>query len=227
MARDMLDETKVWLKYFYNNGQWEEEPNFKINGRDPEPELIEFLRGFFMFIMESNFVSENTKIWLTSHESTVKAAVSNYNNQVLEIDRVKENTVAANIQYDKNKVKKFFDPDILYKLMNYPEKYMEEVQLTLDKLSRIYMDDKGYNRAMVIKLPKDKLCKTIDDYSWAMLTEMLSRYSKKRKELIESGNDKEFNADMIGYYNYLISSKRLNKEEKERLNEIKRILGIS
>ena len=133
MARDMLDETKVWLKYFYNNGQWEEEPNFKINGRDPEPELIEFLRGFFMFIMESNFVSENTKIWLTSHESTVKAAVNNYNNQVLEVDRVKENTVAANIQYDKNKVKKFFDQDILYKLMNYPEKYMEEVQLTLDK----------------------------------------------------------------------------------------------
>jgi len=226
MAKDILEETKVWIKYFYNNGTWEDEVNFKVNGREPDESVVDFMRGLFMFFMDSNFLSENTKIWLRSHEGTVKAAVDNYNNQVTEIERVNENTVKSNITYDKNKVKKYFDNDTLFKLMHYPEDNLEKAQLTLDKLCRVYMNDKSFNRALVVKLPKDCLSKTIDDTSWAILTEYLTLYSKKRISIIEEGNDTKFNTTMIGYYNYLISSKNLNKSDRERLKIIKGILGI-
>ena len=42
---------------------------------------------------------------------------------------------------------------------------------------------------------------------------------------IENGNDK-YNSNVIGYFNYLISSKKLNSLQNDRLNEIKDILGI-
>lgn len=226
-GESIIEESKKWLSYFYVNGEWLDEPiKFKVNGREVSEEVMEFLSNFFRFLIEGTMLNECSIIWLTSNLPNIRSAIEFYNSQQLEIDRINLNTAQSKIQYDKNKLAKHFESGILFHLMVDPDKYLESISNKLDSLSRIYMNDSEYNKSMVIKLPKEPLCKEIDDYSWVKLTDVLERYSKKKIALIESGNDKEITADMIGYYNYLISNKKLSNKEKERLKEIRHILNL-
>ena len=226
--RSIIEESKKYLNNFYVNGQWLEEPlNIRINGRDVEPRVMDFMYNFFRFLIEGTMSSNCTIIWLTSNLSNVREAIEHYNSQQLEIDQLNMNTAQSKIQYDKNKLMKYFDSDLLFHVMVDPDKYLEPAVLILDKLMRAYMDDYEYRKALAIKPSKEFIVKEIDEFSWVKLTEMLTRYSKNHIADIESGNDKEFNIKMIGYYNYLISAKKLNKEEQARLNLIRGILGLN
>ena len=225
--RSIIEESKKYLNNFYVNGQWLEEPlNIRINGRDVEPRVMDFMYNFFRFLIEGTMISNCTIIWLTSNLSNVREAIEHYNSQQLEIDQLNMNTAQSKIQYDKNKLMKHFDSDLLFHVMVDPDKYLEPAVLILDKLMRAYMDDYEYRKALAIKPSKEFIVKEIDEYSWALLCELLRRYNKSHIEEIEKGTDKEFNSNILGYYNYLISCKKLNKEEKARLNTLRNILGL-
>ena len=142
------------------------------------------------------------------------------------VDRVNINTAMANMQNDKKRLLPYFPTKFLYHLIAYPDRYLEEANNTLDKLMRLYMKDKEYNQAMVIKLDKNNIHRELDEFNWVRLKTLIETYSKIRIKSIESGEDDTVNSDMIGYYNYLISSNRLNKVDKMRLYELRQLLGL-
>lgn len=227
MAKNLIDNSKKYLNYYYNSdGTWVAEPSHKWNAKDVSPDAIKFVKDFFHFLIDSSFLNEYTVMWLKSNLNSMRAMVEAYNEQVDELDRLKVHNVASLIDYDKRKIKKYFSSDMLDEVFAYPEKYLEKNIEMLDSLQRRYMKDKQYSQSMVIKIPKDYICKTIDDRSWALLVQLLQTYNKTKVNNISNGTDPLYTTEIFGYYNYLISSTRLNVEEQKRLKEIHSILGI-
>lgn len=226
MAKNLIDESKKWINHFYNGGIWSENVSLRFNGRDIEEEVVEFVSDYFHFLIESNFLNECTIMWLNSNMGSVRAAVEVYNDQCDELDKLNLNTAQSKIEYDKKKLKKYFNEDMLFNVMTYPEKWLEEYRNILDSMCREYFNDKEYKSNMIIDIPKNSINKELDDYSFVKLTNFIERYSKKYVNSIQRYESKEITKDMIGYYNYLISSKRLSKVDSDRLEIIKNLLGI-
>lgn len=224
----IIDEAKELLPSFYADGQWIENPELKFNGRQLDSEVIEFLKQILKFLLDGSAISEASKIFIMSPATSVAKAFEKYNNSCEEIDKIENlNTFQAMIQYDKRKMNKYFaERSTLYNIQAYPAKHLENNRNILNRLEREFMDDKIFNRAMAIKLPKDYLSYSIDDMSWVTLTKLLDTYSVKRINMINNLKSSDISIEMVGYYNYLISNNNLSKKDLERLNEIKRILDI-
>lgn len=223
----ILEESKAYISNFYVNGEFLDTPiEIKFNGRIVEQGTMDYLRRLFDFLINGNMINNASVIWLTSNLSTVKEAIENYNSQQLEIDRVNINTALANIQNDKKRLLPYFPPKFIFTLLAYPEKYLEKANDTLDMLLRKYMKDREYSQSLVIKLNKNDINRELDEYNWIKLKTLLETYSKIKIKNIESGEDEDVTSDMIGYYNYLISSNRLNKLDKLRLMELRQILSL-
>lgn len=227
MANNILDESKKWLPYFYINNTWiDKDIKIKFNGRQLNKEVVNFLNDLFHFYFESKMFNDCTILWLKSNASSMKECIEFYNNQVKVEDRLNVNTALSKIQYDRKKLERYFNVNEFINILAYPEKYLDSNREKLDKLSREYMKDGEYNKAMVLKIPKEPICKEVEDSTWYVLEDMIRSYSKKRIETIESGNDLIINSNVIGYYNYLISNKNLSKTDKDRLKHIREILGL-
>ena len=227
MAKNLIDESKKWITHFYNGGIWSDNVSLRNNGRVVEEEVVEFMRDYFHFLIESNFLNDCTLMWLNSNMGSVREAVEVYNNQCDEMDRLNLNTAQSKIEYDKKKLKKYFDNDMLFNVLSYPDKWLEDYRNILDRLVREYYNDKEYKKAMIIDLPKECINKKLDDYSFVKMTEVIERYSKRYVESIKRLENKEMTKEMIGYYNYLISNKRLSKIDSERLKIIRELLGLN
>lgn len=226
MAHGIIEESKNWLGYFYNNGEWIDNPKIKYGGKELSKGSLKFLNEFFHLLIDGTIINNCTLIWLTSNAKSIKNAVDHYNSTVDEQDKLNFNTAASKIQYDKKRLEKYFSATDIVNIIAYPEKYLADANEKIIELKRKYFKDSEYNNSMVIKIPKDKICLDIEKTEWEKLKNLIDTYSKKRITMINYGEDKSLSDSMIGYYNYLISSNSLNELEKSRLEEIRIILGL-
>ena len=224
--KNLIDECKEYLPLFYDNGEWKENPKLRYNGRDLEPEISEFIGELLHFLVDSKFLNNCARIWLFSNLRSVNAAIEAYNRQCDEEDKIVIKTAQTKVNYCKSKLNNIFGYNPLFNVMAYPDKYLDKFWEGLDGLKREYADVKEYNHSLLLKLPKSYIKKELDEVSFVRLTNMLNTYSLKTVKDIERGMSSSFNTDMIGYYNYLISSSKLSDTDNERLKIIKDILGI-
>lgn len=222
---DILIESKKYIHAFYQDGVWVDSPILVYNGKAVDPDVIEYLRELFLLFLESRFLSDYTKIYLKSPLSSMRQVFELYNESHSLLDRVNRSTAFSNIQYDKKKLKPYFPSDCLSHLMGQKERYLEDMRKTLEQLELKYYEDKEYREALLVKIPKESLRKDISEKDWNRLLRFLKTYSKKAKGEIEKGEWKRYGG-LFGYYHFLILGKRLNAEEKERLKEIREILGL-
>lgn len=227
MAKNLVDNSKEFLKYYYNTttGEWVDTPNFKFNGRIVDSRVKKFIGRLFHFMLEGSMLSEYTKIWLTSNMNSIRQCFEAYNNQLEFSKKVDIHNVESTIYRDKRKLKEYFDADAIYNMLTYPENYMNEYEQKLDMLNRKFMADSEYKKSLAIKIPNDLITKTISDEDWDRLSHIIKTYSKLTIREIEL-NDSEKYRNMFGYFNYLISSDSLTEEQEDRLVEIKNMLGI-
>ena len=228
-AKNILEVVKEYMYLFYSRGEWVEDLS-TIEVREGvsvyNETTVDFMYRFTKFLVEGEMLSEYTIIWLKSPRDRFSVALEDYNKGMHELDKVNMNTAKANNQYDKKKIAKYFDVDTFFHINFKPEIYLESYEKTLSMLQRKYMKDSDYRKSLMVKLPKEYITNSLDEQSFAKLKDMLDTYSKKRVQEIESGKSNFMTQDMIGYYNYLISSPRLSKTEKERLKQDREVLGI-
>lgn len=225
MAKDIIVELKAWLPYFYSNGEWLEKPVLKFNGRNVDDEVVDFIEAILHTFIDGG-VNDCTLIWLKSNMPSVQKAFEFYNSQCDEVDRINIKTAQSKIFYDKSRLAKYFEDGMLFNLMAYPEIHLSSAWENLDSFNRKYFNDKEYRDAMVLKIDNSFSCDKLDDDSWAGLLSLIKTYSKDQVRAIESGKAPEVSVKMLGYYNYLISSKRLSRDDKERLGQLRKVLGI-
>lgn len=226
MAKNIIDECKTWLPKFYNQGEWNESPVIRFNGRYAEDEVIEFMSDLFHFLMESKFISNSTILWLNSNMPSVKRAIEAYNSEVDEVDRLNLNTAQSAITYDKNKISKYFDVNVFFNILTYPEENLGQYRNTLDLLMSEYFADNKFKKELNIKVDKGYVSKELDEASWAVMIKTLKIYSKEYMRKIESFETNAFTREMAGYFNYLISNRRLNSTDKKRLEQVRMLMGI-
>lgn len=226
MAKDIIVELKAWLPYFYVNGEWVESPKMKFNGREVEEETKEFLSALLHSFL-GGALNNCSLIWLKSNLSSVNKAIEFYNSQCDEVDQINIKTAQSKIFYDKNRLSKYFSDNLILNVLAYPNKYLDQAWESLDAFNRAYFNDKEYRDSMVLRLDKKLNNKSLGSGDWESLIEVISRYSKEKIKALESGNEPELSPDMIGYYNYLISSKRLSAEDIKRLDQLRKVLGLS
>ena len=229
MAKGLIDDAKKYIGNYYYNGEWLDEPiRIRFNGKDVSDGSMDFLGKLFRFLIDSTMLNECTKIWLLSNMSGIKESIEFYNSQVVDIEKINIHTALSKIQYDKKRhIEKYFDQSMIKNILAYPDKHIEKYNDLLESLYRKFMVDSEYREALAIRLSKKPLNRELDIDKWNRLLERLEVYSKKYISKIEALESDDVSSDMIGYYNYLISSKSLNDIEKERLNELRRAIGLN
>lgn len=230
MARksdSIIEESKKWLNNFYVNGEWLDDPKpIVIDGKQVTLEVMDFMNSLYRLFLESSLLNDCTIIWLKSNLPNVKTAIEFYNSQLPEIDRINLHTAQSKIQYDKNRLSKWFDSDTIFHVMKDPDKYLGEATYCVDQLLRINMKDAEYNRELKIKIDKNIVFREITESSFEQLKDTLKKYSKTHIEEVEKFRSQELTREMAGYYNYIISAKKLKAIDKKRLAEIRSILGL-
>jgi hypothetical protein len=220
----LIEDSKRYISNFYVNDKWLEEPiPILYAGKAVDNSVMVALSKFYSLLLDSSMLNDCTKLYLKSNMKGVKDTIDKYNAEHMEVDWINLNTAQSKVQYDKKKLDKYFEKNILFDLITYPEENIEKFETTVDTLLRVYMNDNEYNRAMVIKLSKDNIVRNISEDNWDTLIQLLGVYSKKRIVKIENDIN---SSDMVGYYNYLISSKGLNERDTARLGEIREVLGL-
>lgn len=225
MAKNFLAELKVWLPAFKVNGEWIKSPKLKFNGHILGEDIKEFLYEALRLFSEGALNKETT-IWFNSHLGSVKDAIEYYNSQCEESDTLNLKTAQSKVTYDKKRVANYFSDGSLFITISYPDEYLEAAWDGLFNFCKKYNTNREYNNSMVLKMDSNvDIVKSISSDDWEQLVEIISTYSKKRIQELESGNA-ELSKDMIGYFNYLINSKRLTDRERKRLEMIRGILGL-
>ena len=226
MAKNFLAELKVWLPAFKVNGEWVKSPKLKFNGQVVGEEVKEFLYEALRLFSEGALNKETT-IWFNSHLSSVKDAVDYYNSQCESSEVLNLKTAQSKVTYDKKRVSNYLGDGSLFITLAYPNEYLEAAWEGLDNFCKKYNNNHEYNNAMVLKMNTDiDIVKSISSDNWEQLINVVSTYSKKRIHELESGEADELTTDMIGYFNYLVNSKRLGDRDQKRLGTIRSILGL-
>lgn len=227
---NMLKIVKDNIHLFYKDGDWVDDLEtiqFRVNGTLLNVKELEFFKRLCKALVEVNFLSECTKIWLLSHQSTVLGAVKYYNSQVRETERINENTFGNEVRYDRDKLDNIFKSDTLLYLHTKYDEYIESFENKLSAIERKGTNDIEYKKSLNIKINKDSIKRELDQYEFAILLDTLTAYSKKEMKAIENMSTSKLTKDMAGYYNYLISSNNLTNEDKERLKQIRYALGLN
>lgn len=226
MSRDIMSESKKIIYEFYNNGEWVENPSFIVNNREIPEYSKEFLGQLFRFFINSKFLSDYSKEWLLTNLPSIREMVETMNMKSVEMKHVNFNTVQSALRYDKNRLANYFDGDTIINCICRDVEYTEQLNGILDTLVRKYMKGNEYNKQLVIKIPDNLVRNKISASECIKLMDILETYSKRKIKEIEREGNSIMTTDMIGYYNYLISSNRLNDIDKENLKRIKLILGM-
>lgn len=226
MSMNLIGECKKYLPKFYSNGEWTDKPVVRFNNKYVEDEVIDFMGDLFHFLIESSFLNEHAIYWLKSNMPSVRKAFEVYIEEHDEVKEVNINTVQSDIRNSKSRLHKYFKPDMLVDVMAYPEKYLDEAKKTLARLMREFFDDREYRQSLVLSVPKEFVSKDLGDSDFEKLSETLGRYSKSHIREVGELNTSELTVEMVGYYNYLISNKKLSTKDKERLKLIREKLGL-
>jgi hypothetical protein len=227
MARSsdtLIEDSKKYINNFYSSGSWLKEPiPIQYGGKPVSNYTMLIMEKYYRLLLESTMLNDCTRLYLTSNMKGVKDAVEKYNQEHLEIDWINLNTAQSKVQYDKKKLDKYFEKDILLSIITYPEKFGEKFETTIDTLARVYMNDNEYNQSMVIRFPKEMINKEITDDEWSKLIKLVETYSKLTIRNIES--DESYD-NIVGYFNYIISCSVLSEQDTERLKKIREVLGL-
>lgn len=227
MARNLIDTSKKYIEYYYKDGKAIKNPTHKFNGRVVGDAETRFMSNYFVFLMESQFLNCQTKMWLESNASSVRVMVETHNEQIEhEEKKLLASSVSSAIGYDKRKLQKHFPINMIENVLAYPEEYLEMYDSILNKLRRKYMKFDEYEKSLTIALPKEAMERSITDTEWMNLQSLVKTYSKREVEKIKKGEHDRYNLRVTGYFNYIISSDNISDLDKARLKRLKEILGI-
>ena len=102
--RSMLEEAKKYMSFFYQNEDWVENPVLLYHGKEVDSEVVDYIKEFFVLLMESKLLNDYTKLYLSSPSSSIRRMVNLYNERMVELNWIDYGTVTSSIKYDRNKL---------------------------------------------------------------------------------------------------------------------------
>lgn len=197
-------------------------PKYRVVKQNIDEERESFLKEYIEFIMGSNIVADTTKIWIRSPYESVASAIEDYN-RALPRDKKKIDikTAQSNRNNNTNKLLEFFPDDMLYNVIHNKDCDLEHYNQLLD----LAVAKKGKKNNMLdnlmLKIPtKVEIQHNLPEDEFSDFLDILAPYFRKHIDYLQQNIPEKG----VGYLYYLISSRKLEGEHKERYDLLKKML---
>ena len=107
-------------------------------------------------------------------------------------------SVSANVDYDKNKLFKFFPDNIIESVINH-ETDMNAYEKMLNNARSEFIKSRDMFNNLALNIPDNVACSTLSDEEFDELISAIAPYTKSQMEYII----KSLTDEQIGYLNYI------------------------
>lgn len=209
MSTSILKQLKpVVCDFLDKDGNILYEPSGRYIRINIKPDRIEFLRQFIDLLLNTKYISKETKMYISNRYMTISNV---YEELKVSNKDINLNTVKAKIFYDKNKIAALFGDDMLAKVIEYKDtdmgEYWEKIYKALEKYGSTGVFD-----GIALKMPPSNLEKEITDEEFNEFIECIKPYLLTHMQEKSKG----INRKVVGYIKYIMSSSVLSKEDIER-----------
>lgn len=201
---------------------------------------LELLRNICDLVLNTNILSEYSKIYIKNRNIKLKNVVeevNRINRDKMKLVKVKTghdetyevggevtyNHVVSKIQYDQKRlVVDLGGSDIIVNILFYPSKSIEDYQLRVSRLLEKYRVGGNLRDKLTVKIGDSAYSKTyngnfMDKYKDILYTYLESTRLEVEKQLNE-------NKEFVGYFNHLISG--INSEDSQVLQDRRELLDL-
>lgn len=189
---------------------------------------IDLLKNITDLVLNTNIISEETKIYLKDRNIKVsqvneiinerrkekKEAIEKKLGNSINYDEYKEvsvNSTQSKITYDRQRLEKMLGSDILTNIIYQRAYNIEEYQIKVGKLLEKYKNIASLREELVLNLKEDCYNKEYNGDFKQDSIKLLKPYIKSEIEQVEKEINN--NLDFVGYFNYLLSGVTCSTEE--------------
>lgn len=220
--RSILSVTKdIYFSYMDYENNLYERPIGIIAKRNLDKKRDSFIRRYILFVMTSKIISDTTKLYIRSSSSnSVASAIKSYNQTVSEDEAINVKTAQSKINYDINKLLKYFPDNMLNQVLAYNSCNLEEYERNLDLAMNFYGKKNKLLDNIALKIPRAPLQEDLEQDEFNELLSIIKPYIKSHIHYIEENLPEK----SVGYILYLISNTSLAGKDKIRYNKLKELL---
>ena len=222
---NILKLTKLVYSCFYDkNGFIQKEPFGKIARMKLSQECIDFLYRYIEFMMNSKILNEASVIYVKSPYDTTKGVFEMHNREHPD-DIINVKTAISNLDYNRRKVNKIFDQDMLTQIIFYSHKAdIEKYQKQLDNAMSRYSRGSVFDGKLMIKLPNIISVDKPSNEKIESFKLMISSYRNANRQIIEQRVEDMY-GDVVSYFNFLSVLNDRNEEEEEQFQQMSNFLN--
>ncbi len=186
----------------------------------------EFIGRFVKFCMTTKILNENSHIYIKSHFRSVREVFEDYN-QNHKDNPLNVRTCISKIDYDRKKLHKYFDADLINLMMFRVVKGVGKLpsyEKQLAAAMEVYSRGDLFEDKLVIKLDKTMNPEMPDREKIAKFLEIIAPYRKGNLPIISDAINNDYR-QVIGYLNFINKKEELSDEEKSILKLVENYIS--
>ncbi len=212
----LMEMTQNVFRAFDNvNGNMKLNKGSMIGRMNPDSEVVAFLEMYLHFVMQTDIVSDVTRIFITSMENSPHEAIRAYNKNHGIHEQISAKKAANHFYYDSKRLMEFFPEDMITNLL-YGKGDVGVYCAMLQSAVIRKMGRANLNQMTVLNLPVTVSSEVPSDTEMDEFFVMFAPYSKKVVSQVEQKLSKK----VIGYLNYLSNKKSRTTEEEQVMNRL-------
>jgi hypothetical protein len=197
-------------------------PNGNLAKKELSSERIEFLRLFVNLLLNTTFITEKTKLYVSEkHSSYVSLAEKLQKEQGLEIN---PSTLQSTVWLDKNKIERYFTSKVLLDVIEYTNTDISRYIATAKELINKYGQSSLLTKNIIIKLPDCEVQNTkVSDAEFNDFISTISPYIKSQAQYVSENTS----TSLVGYCKYILNSTdgNLDEQDSQRRKLLLSLLG--
>ena len=218
-ASAFMNQLRVIVLENYKEGKVLDSLTGRYIRKQLDADRLKLMRDLTEFLMETDYISEESKIYLSVPYITYKGVVDEMyirHNKIVNLS-----TVQSKIWYDKGKLVKEFGADMPLDIIEYTNK---DVKIYMDKLATLRLKVNKVNILdnVALDFPKETIyCDSISDEEFEEFLDIIAPYTKKCMGNVVKNIDEK----VLGYIRYITTHKCLNDTDKQRYADLKELIG--
>lgn len=220
--KHLIDMTKqVYKSFILDKGKYKLLSSSYVDKRELNNSAVSFLSSYLDFVMSSNIITQNTKVYIRSDASTPKDIANQFNMDNPDLDSKLTNIqVAKSNDYSANKMLKYFPVDMIDNILR-KNGGMTEYEGKLQQAIDENMGNGYWNKRCCIKIPGGVCEETPSQEDMNYVCMILAPYMQAQTNLVES--QLMVYGNVIRYFNYLLMKNKPTEEEQVIINRLKQL----
>lgn len=215
---------EIYYDMVDKNGNIRVIPIGLVGKRNLPNENLKLLEQLIRLIMDTNIVTQETKIYISDVYITM-AGVNRVINEMRKekrLKKVKKTNTSSKIQYDQNKLEKIFGNDFFYNVLS-SNKNIEKYKKIIAHQFMRYSNSDKIRENLLINIPRDYMVTELSEEEFEEFLSIIAPYTKRQVKFIENN----LNKNACGYFNYLLNMPSLKGIDKERSAVLKTLLDYT